>query len=57
MSLFRDLGQKVEEFKQASAAAAEEEASHECRDCGERFFADRESCSECGGDDVVPLGE
>ena len=57
MSLFRDLGQKVEEFKQASTAAAEEEASHECRDCGERFFSDRESCPECGSENVVSLGE
>ena len=57
MSLFRDLGKKVEEFKQASSAATDEEASHECRDCGERFFADREECSECGGSDVVARQE
>ncbi len=57
MSLFRDLGKKVEEFKQASDAAADERATHECRDCGERFFADRETCSECGGSDVVAFEE
>jgi uncharacterized OB-fold protein len=57
MSLFRDLGKKVEEFKQASEAAAEEEATHACRDCGERFFTDREECDECGGSDVVSLSE
>ncbi|MFC7082195.1 hypothetical protein [Halorussus caseinilyticus] len=55
MGLFRDLGQKVEEFKQASQTVADEEATHECRDCGERFFADRETCSECGGSDVTSL--
>ncbi|UPW01436.1 hypothetical protein M0R88_04865 [Halorussus gelatinilyticus] len=57
MGLFRDLGNKVEKFKQASEAAADEEASHECRDCGEKFFADRETCPECGSSDVTPLGE
>ncbi|UPV75423.1 hypothetical protein M0R89_04980 [Halorussus limi] len=57
MGLFRDLGNKVEKFKQASEAAADEEASHECRDCGERFFSDRETCPECGSFDVTPLSE
>ena len=56
MSLFRDLGKKVEEFKQASEAAADTEADFECRDCGERLFADREACPECGGD-VSPASE
>jgi uncharacterized OB-fold protein len=57
MGLFRELGNKVEKLKQASQAAADEGASHECRDCGERFFADRETCSECDSTDVVPVGE
>ena len=57
MGLFRDLGKKVEEFKQASGAATSEEATHECRDCGERFFAAREACSECGSSDVVSVSE
>ncbi|WP_198662180.1 DUF7129 domain-containing putative zinc-binding protein [Halorussus litoreus] len=56
MSLFRDLGKKVEEFKQASEAAADEEADYQCRDCGERLFSDREECPECGGD-VVSVSE
>lgn len=56
MGLFKNLGKKVEEFKQASEAAASDEADYECRDCGERFFADREACPECGGD-VVPASE
>ncbi|NHN60328.1 MULTISPECIES: hypothetical protein [Halorussus] len=57
MGIFRDLGKKVEEFKQASNAVASEDATHECRDCGERFFADRETCSECGSSDVASLSE
>ncbi|WP_435176889.1 zinc ribbon domain-containing protein [Halorussus sp. AFM4] len=57
MGLFRDLGQKVEKFKQASEAVTSEEATHECRDCGERFFAAREACSECGSADVAPVSE
>ncbi|WP_168216256.1 DUF7129 domain-containing putative zinc-binding protein [Halorussus halobius] len=56
MSLFRDLGKKVEEFKQASQSAASEEADYECRDCGERLFTDREACPECGGDVVAVTG-
>jgi uncharacterized OB-fold protein len=57
MGLFKNLGKKVEEFKRASSAVADEEASHACRNCSEQFFADREQCSECGSSDVVPLSE
>lgn len=57
MGLFRDLGQRVEKLKRASEAVTSEEATHECRDCGERFSADRETCSECGSSDVAPLTE
>lgn len=56
MGLFENLGRKVEQFKQSSESVAAESATHECRDCNERFYAEREECPECGGD-VVSRGE
>jgi len=55
MGFFENLGRKVEQFKRASESAATEDATHGCRDCGEPLFADRETCPECGSDDVVEL--
>lgn len=49
MGLFRRAGREVERLKRSVAAAADDEASHECTGCGERFFAEREACPECGG--------
>lgn len=49
MDLFRRAGRKVERLKQSVEAAADEEASHRCRACGEPYFTDRETCDECAG--------
>lgn len=49
MGLFKRAGRTVERLKRSVEAAADEEASHACAECGERFYADREACSECGG--------
>jgi ribosomal protein L37AE/L43A len=54
MGLFRRAGRKVERLKRSVESAADEEASHTCTECAEPFFADRETCSECGGS-VVPV--
>ena len=54
MGLFTRAGRKVERLKRSMEAAADEEASHACSDCGERFYATRARCSECGGA-VEPL--
>ncbi|WP_254769192.1 zinc ribbon domain-containing protein [Salinilacihabitans rarus] len=54
MSLFRDLGERVERFKRKVEDVAEDEASHVCRDCGELLYAPRDRCPNCGGEDVVP---
>lgn len=54
MGLFRRAGRKVERLKRSVEAVADEEATHACTDCGERFYADREACEECGGP-VEPL--
>lgn len=55
MGLFNRLGRNVERFKQNVTDAQSDEATHRCRDCDQRFFADRETCSECGSEDVVPI--
>lgn len=55
MSLFRNLGERVERFKQAVTDAAEEEATHECRECGNRLYTERDQCPECGSDRITEL--
>lgn len=50
MGLFKDVGRRVEQFKQAARDAAEEEATHRCTACGERFYTAQETCPECGGE-------
>jgi len=55
MGLFNRLGRNVERFKQSVSEAQSEEATHACRDCDQRFFADRDTCSECGSEAVVAL--
>lgn len=58
MGLFKDVGRKVERFKQAAKDVAEEEATRRCTDCGKRFYTDQETCPECGGavEAVEPTG-
>ncbi|ODR81097.1 hypothetical protein BG842_01980 [Haladaptatus sp. W1] len=56
MGLFKNIGRKVEEFKQTSEAVAAEEASYECTDCGKRLYTSHDVCPECGGT-VVPVAE
>ena len=53
MSLFRDLGRRVERLKGEVGNAADEAAGYECSDCGERFHAEKEECPSCGAADVV----
>lgn len=55
MGFFENLGRKVGEFTHEAKRAADGEAEFVCGNCGERFYADRETCQECGGGDVVPL--
>lgn len=55
MSLFRNIGRRVERLKREVDDAAEEAASFECEDCGHRLHADRDECPECGSDDIVEL--
>ncbi|MFB6218264.1 MAG: hypothetical protein ABEH77_03635 [Halobacteriaceae archaeon] len=55
MGLFREAGRRIEQFKQAAEAAAEEDADYHCEDCGEAVFTEvtPESCPECGADALV----
>lgn len=55
MGLFRDIGRRVERFKSEVESVADEQASHGCSACGERFYTDHEACPECGADAVEPL--
>ncbi|WP_435123900.1 hypothetical protein [Halobaculum sp. D14] len=52
MGLFKRVGRQVEQFKRTAEEAAAERADYRCRDCGERFHADHDSCPECGADAV-----
>ncbi|MFQ3295329.1 MAG: hypothetical protein ACI9PP_001175 [Halobacteriales archaeon] len=53
MGLFRDVGNRVERFKQAVEGVAEDEAEYECAECGELVYSDRDDCPECGAIAVV----
>lgn len=57
MGLFRDLGKKVEEFKQNVERERSAEIEAVCTACGEQFFTPQEICSECGSNDIVSIGE
>ncbi|WP_049972163.1 hypothetical protein [Haladaptatus cibarius] len=56
MSLFKNLGRKVEEFKKTSESVAAEEAKYECENCEKRFYIGKSECSNCGGR-VVSLAD
>lgn len=53
MSLFRDLGRRVERFRSELESAADEGAPFECEACGERLFAEAEECPSCGSETIV----
>lgn len=48
MSLFRNVGRKVEQLKQQIEDAADEEAKYECMECGKAIYTEREECPDCG---------
>ncbi|WP_049915012.1 zinc ribbon domain-containing protein [Natrialba taiwanensis] len=53
MSLFERLGEKVESFKQEAEAARDEAAPYRCRECGERFYSEQETCPACGSTELA----
>jgi len=55
MGLFEKAGRRFEQFKQRASDAAAAEADYECADCGERLYADAETCPECGAAAVESL--
>lgn len=48
MGLFRNLGQKVERFKQEVESASQDRFV--CEDCEREFRAEYSKCPECGGE-------
>lgn len=57
MSLFSDLGEKVERFKQSAVSASEDQAEFVCRACEEPVYTDQETCPHCGAEAVEPIPE
>jgi uncharacterized OB-fold protein len=53
VGLFRNVGRRVEKLKHEVTDAAESEAAAECGDCGTAVYTDRETCPECGSDDLL----
>jgi len=53
MSLFRTVGEKFEETKQAFVGGAEPE--YICRSCEEPVAENYEHCPHCGEESVVPV--
>ncbi|MFP8951634.1 zinc ribbon domain-containing protein [Natrialbaceae archaeon A-arb3/5] len=53
MGLFENLGRKVGKITHEAKQAAAEEARYSCEDCDNRFYAERETCSECGSENIV----
>jgi rRNA maturation endonuclease Nob1 len=57
MSLFNDLGRKVEELKQEVGSASDDEATHRCIECDTLLYTDHDECPECGSTSVIPLSD
>lgn len=53
MSLFRDLGRRVERFRNEIESTADDEAPFECEACDERLFSEIEACPSCGSERIV----
>ncbi|HKL30095.1 MAG TPA: zinc ribbon domain-containing protein [Natrialbaceae archaeon] len=53
MGFFRDVGERVERFKQTVEDVAKDEAEYECRECGSAIYTEREDCPECGAEAVI----
>lgn len=57
MGLFRDLGKKVEEFKQNIEREKAAEVEMVCSACGEQYFTTQDVCSECGSSELISIGD
>jgi len=57
MSLFNDLGRKVEELKQEVGNATDDEATHRCIECDTLLYTDHDECPECGSTSVIPISD
>jgi rRNA maturation endonuclease Nob1 len=57
MSLFNDIGRKVETLKQEVEKASDDEATHQCSECETRLYTDHDECPDCGSTAVLPLSD
>ena len=57
MGIFREVGKRVERFKQQAAEASRDEAEYECLDCDELIFTELEECPHCGSEAVAARSE
>ncbi|MFC6718217.1 zinc ribbon domain-containing protein [Natrialbaceae archaeon GCM10025810] len=55
MGLFERLGRRVEEFKREADTAKEDAATRRCRTCETFVYSDRETCPDCGSEDLVAV--
>ncbi|AFZ74251.1 hypothetical protein [Natronobacterium gregoryi] len=53
MSMFERLGEKVERFKQEAEAARDDATEYRCLECDVEFHTERDTCPDCGSEDVV----
>jgi len=54
MSLFENVGRKVEKFKQQAQNAADD-PTHGCKDCKTALYSNYKTCPKCGSDQVLAL--
>ncbi|SIR59789.1 FmdB family zinc ribbon protein [Natronorubrum thiooxidans] len=47
MSMFERLGETVERLKQEATAGRDGSIEYRCRDCGEGFYHEHETCPKC----------
>lgn len=55
MSLFREIGRRVERFKQDVEDAARSDGPRKCGECGQPLAEEQATCPNCGAD--VPVDE
>lgn len=54
MGLFEDLGRKVGKLSHQAREASRDQAVAQCADCEELVYSERETCPECGSEDLIP---
>jgi predicted amidophosphoribosyltransferase len=50
MSLFREIGRRVEQFKQDVESTADKHTRDECPECGQPLAENQTTCPNCGAE-------